>query len=170
MSSFPEVVWLKVFSYLSLDDKNRLSQSCKLLHSLFHDPFLWKDAVFYVPPSKNMQENLMMAGTVENYKQMVFHFGKYIRNLSIIIKGRKIKDIFLQFIGVLLKECSDVEKLTIDVGKWDEYSDPHLGCKEGLTALSHFTTSFSDTLYHLNLDTWPCTDQGLFWRRIIYNR
>lgn len=44
--TFPPEIWLKIFMYLSLNDKTSVALVCKTWKSLVYDPSLWKNARF----------------------------------------------------------------------------------------------------------------------------
>ncbi len=85
-SLLPDVVWVRVLSFLDLTDRARVAATCHTLNDVFNHPSLWHTVVIQIlaDASTNVSRNVIMP---EKYLRMIQRFGPFFQDLSLIFTG-----------------------------------------------------------------------------------
>ena len=118
----PKLVWLKIFSYLSLTDKYYLSQTCWELYWCFFSPSLWQNLKLQwelVSSSRKVlnEENPDIKRLYKKYIHLIKKFGHAVKNLKIHIHGDsgRIDSMLICLLKEISMKCEAVENLTVNV-------------------------------------------------------
>lgn len=121
-SGLPDIVWVKVMSWLELGDRNRVSRTCRRLNGIFHHPSLWHTVRIVLlgdlDESRHPRARLSHGVIIpEHYTSMIQAFGAFFQKVELIIVGyvREIKKSCEEVIIQLAKNCR-LESLTLEIG------------------------------------------------------
>ena len=115
-SELPEVVWVRIFSFLPLRDRACASETCHSLLDVFHHPSVWSNMflpIFSFGQRYEIRNSLIMnAKCLETIKR----FGKFFQSLHVTVNGyvnnfpKEYSNMFEDLSACRLK------KLTLDIG------------------------------------------------------
>ena len=116
-SHLPDVVWVKILSFLELEDCARMSQTCQRLNSAFNHPFLWHTVSLECKGCTDTKAEIIHMPN--KCFHMIQRFGKYFKALNLtyfnyLHKNSSYTDTRHEMLTTLGKKCS-LEKLTLYV-------------------------------------------------------
>lgn len=161
-SELPDVVWVRVLGYLPVNDRSKVSRTCRTLNSVFNHPSLWyTQKLTFIGETDNFARKAQKLLSFENQLELTKRFGKYFQSLAIKVVGhfRDIPDDLKEILEEISIRCR-LENLTIDAGTVTSQFHRRYGFPPENSAVK-VLASFVQNAYrmkHLHIRSWPMFD------------
>ncbi|KAL3880794.1 hypothetical protein ACJMK2_033005 [Sinanodonta woodiana] len=157
-SILPNVTWVKIMSFLRLEDRYSLSVTCRTLYNVFNHPSLWHTLVIQMAGSPDNYSREPSVSVQRKYFHLAKQFGRYFQNLSIKIQGHlnKFPEEWVGILKELGMQCR-LESLTLLVGPLTSAFHNQEGYKpeeQDLKALMSFV-EHAFRMKKIHIRSWP---------------